>query len=226
MSRRRREQPEPPEQDQPPEPTPDDLPTVEVMPATLVQPDVLPPAAIARLLGRRDVGLPEPRVSARLPRRAGIVLHCTASVRPTSPEHALERVRKIHRVHTAPRRMVEVTDERGTRMVNKGGRGWPAAGYHWAVDEWGNIYQLLGWGLLGRHCKTAPPSLNMSTHGIVLLGKGLETTEAERAAVRWLVEDAEQRFGPQWVIGHGEVSEKECPGPAGRALVQALARPR
>jgi hypothetical protein len=213
MSRRRRE----PEHDQPQEPTPGDHPTVEVLPA-MVAPDVLPPAAIARLHARRAAGIPEPRVAARLPVRAGIVLHCTASVRPTSPEHALERVRKIHRVHTAPRRMVD--------GKNMGGRGWPAAGYHWAVDPWGNVYQLLGWGLVGRHCKTSAPSLNFSTHGIVLLGKGLETTEAERAAVRWLVEDAERRFGPQWVIGHGEVSRKECPGPAGRALVQALARPR
>ena len=206
MTRRRRE-PDPTPTPEPNDPTGDEL-----------DPSALPPAKIAALKSRAAVGLPPVKMPARLPQRLGIVLHCTASVRPVSPEHAAERVRKIHRAHTAPRRIVD--------GKNRGGRGWPDAGYHWVVDAWGNVYQLLGWGLMGRHCKTPAPSLNLSTHGIVLLGHGLETTEAERAAVRWLVEDAERRFGKQWVIGHGEVSSKDCPGPAGRELVKALGRPR
>lgn len=192
----------------------DDTPTLDVEPASVLAPTVAP--AIARLHARSELGvIPWRRPPAHLGRSQGIVVHCTGSVRPTSPEHAVQRIRRIVTAHMGARRMVD--------GKNVGGRGWPHEGYHWAVTPWGDVWQLLGWGLYGSHAKTG--GFNAKSHGIVLLGKGTELTDAEWSAVLWLVADHDRRFGPGFVIGHKEIGvSKACPGPVVLERVQALGR--
>lgn len=200
------------------------------VPQTIVRPSALalPAPALVKLHARGEVGVPNARrPPQRLQRSEGLVLHCTGGGRPETPGEVLERLRKIHRVHTGLQRWRDVEDPRTgeTRRVNQGGRGWVDWGYHWAVDPWGHVWQMLGWGQVGRHAKTAPRSLNLRSHGVVVFGTGDEITEAEQAAILWVVQDHDRRYGPGFVIGHRDVSDKDCPGDAPYALVRALGRP-
>jgi hypothetical protein len=173
--------------------------------------------AIAGLHSRTDAGLRAPvRQPQRLPRREGLVVHCTDGHRPASPADVPRILRAVQAYHQSAPRMVNGR--------NVGGRGWSDAGYHWAVDEWGHVWQLRGWGVIGAHAKTA--GHNLDSHGIVLLGDGREMTDRERAALLWVIQDAERRFGPQWVRGHGDIPgvSKACPGEAVMAFVRGLAR--
>jgi len=149
----------------------------------------------------------------------GVVLHCTGGKRPQDPADVPARLRRIYRAHTAPRRL----DAQGR---NLGGRGWADWGYHWAVDPWGHGWKMLGWGVVGRHAKTEGRSLNLRSHGIVVLGPGTELTQPEHAAILALVEEHDRRYGPGFVIGHRDVSRKSCPGPeVYRRVVPPLGRP-
>lgn len=174
-------------------------------------------AAIAGLHTRADAGLRAPvRQPGRLHRREGLVIHCTDGSRPTSPSDVPRILRAVQAFHQAAPRMVNGR--------NMGGRGWSDAGYHFAVDPWGHVWTFRGWGVIGAHAKTG--GHNLDSHGIVLLGDGREITEAEKAALLWLIQDAERRFGPQWVRGHGDIPgvSKACPGAAVMAFVRGLAR--
>ncbi len=224
MARSRRRDPEP-LPDAPlcePAPFADDLQDLVEKPAPAEEPDVPAetPPWVPVLHKRAELNLP-PVASGRLRGSEGVVLHCTDGHRPQTQAEGEALVRKIYRYHTAPVRMVE----RGGREVNAGGRGWRDAGYHWVVDPWGDCWALLGWGLVGRHAKTADPSLNLRSHGIVVLGDGQELTEPERQGVLWLVGEHDRRYGPGFVIGHRDVSSKACPGDAAYEVVQALGRP-
>lgn len=191
--------------------TPDDQPTD--VPACA--PTIVP--ALAKLHARSEIGLPDPRhPAARLPRSLGVVVHCTGGHRPASTSEVVPRLRRIAAVHMGAPRVVD--------GKNLGGRGWAQEGYHWAVDPWGHVWQLRGWGVVGAHAKTG--GFNLKSHGIVVLGHGTEITEAEWAAVLWLIDDHDRRFGRGFVVGHREIPgvAKACPGPAVLERVQALGR--
>lgn len=169
------------------------------------EPRVLGPA-IAGLHPRADAGLRAPiRPPARLWHRQGLVVHCTGGHRPERPEDVPRILRALQAYH-------------------QGAKRWSDAGYHWAIDPWGHVWQLRGWGIRGAHAKTG--GHNFDSHGLVVLGSGEEMTDAERAALLWLVADADRRFGPQWVRGHNEIPgvRKACPGPVVSAFVRSLGR--
>lgn len=170
--------------------------------------DQAPEPMIVAMHARSEIGVPGPRrPPARLRRSEGVVLHCTAGRRPQEPSEVRTRLRRIHAAHV-------------------GGRGWTDWGYHWAVDPWGHVWQMCGWGVIGRHARTKPRSLNLRSHGIVLLGSGEELTEAEHAAVLALVDEHDRRYGPGFVIGHRDVAAKSCPGPEPyRRIIVPLGRP-
>jgi hypothetical protein len=193
-------------------------------PREICAPVPVPPrtvAAIAGLHSRADAGLRAAvRRSLPLQRPRGLVVHCTDGNRPVSPQDVPRILRAVQGYHQALPRYVE----RDGKQVNVGGRGWSDVGYNLAIDEWGHVWTLRGWGVVGAHAKTG--GHNLDSHGIVLLGDGREITEAEQAAILWLIADAERRFGPQWVRGHGDIPgvSKACPGSAVMAFVRGLAR--
>lgn len=177
--------------------------------------------AIAGLHSREDAGLrPPTRRLARLHRREGLVIHCTAGRRPAAPEDVPKILRRVQAYHQAPPRW----ETRKGKRVNVGGRGWSDAGYHWAVDPWGHVWQLRGWGVIGAHAKAG--GHNLKAHGIVLLGDGSEMTDAEKSALLWVVADADRRFGQGFVRCHGDIPgvRKTCPGPAASEFVRGLGR--
>src|SRR5690606_18652694 len=140
---------------------------VTVSPLTALTP------ALAGLHGRRDARLAPPRRTLpRLHRREGLVVHCTDGRRPLRPED----VPAILRSGQAYRKRV---------------LGRPDAGYQWAVDPWGHVWQRRGWGVIGAHAKTA--GHNLMSHGVVVLGDGSDLTDPEAAAILWIVEDARRR---------------------------------
>ena len=139
----------------------------------------------------------------------------------------------IQRYHMAPPRWVPSLDEHGQprvkrdgspRMKNAGGRGWADVAYHWAVDPWGDVWQMRGWGQVGTHAKA--DGYNFKSHGVMAFGDGSEMTEAEQAAWLWLLADADRRFGRQRVVAHRDIPgvHKRCPGDAVAEFVRSLGR--
>jgi hypothetical protein len=191
-------------------------------------------AALAGLRTRADAGLAAPRhPAARLYRREGLVVHCTGGRRPETPDDVAAVLRAVQHCHMAPPRWVPALDEQGRpkvkrdgspRLKNLGGRGWPDAAYHWALDAWGRVWHMRGWGVVGSHAKAG--GHNLKSHGIVVLGKGEEMTEAEQGALLWVIGDAERRFGPQFVRAHRDIPgvAKRCPGDAVAAFVRSLGK--
>lgn len=91
------------------------------------------------------------------------------------------------------------------------GNGWSGVGYHFVVDQAGTIYEGRGWGLVGAH---SPPHNEDGLGVYVAIGGDQEPTEAAKASVRWLYDEANRRTGKtlrkSW---HGYDYATACPGP-------------
>lgn len=99
------------------------------------------------------------------------------------------------------------------------GNGWSGVGYSFMVSQSGEIYEGRGWDKVGAH---SPPH---NTDGIgvyVAIGGDQEPTEAAKASVRWLYDEASRRAGrslrKSW---HGYDYATACPGPKLIAWVKA-----
>jgi len=93
-------------------------------------------------------------------------------------------------------------------------RGWSEIGYHWVVRRNGKIERGRDESRVGAHAK----GHNRESIGICMVGGVDKNNKAESNFTRdqwdkaeWLVWDVLGRYGNAEVIGHREVSDKECP---------------
>ncbi|MEV7996544.1 peptidoglycan-binding protein [Streptomyces sp. NPDC086077] len=89
-------------------------------------------------------------------------------------------------------------------------QGWSGIGYHFVVDQAGNIYEGRGWGRQGAHC----PGHNVSGLGVqIAVGGDQEPSEAALAACRALYDEACRRAGRTLAKkGHRDGIATQCPG--------------
>ncbi|MFB6630058.1 peptidoglycan-binding protein [Streptomyces sp. NPDC056362] len=89
-------------------------------------------------------------------------------------------------------------------------RGWSGVGYHFVVDQAGNIYEGRGWNLQGAHC----PDHNVSGIGVqIAIGGDQKPSPAALAACRALYEEANRRAGRTLAKrGHKDGFPTDCPG--------------
>ncbi|MCG8971865.1 peptidoglycan-binding protein [Streptomyces sp. CL12-4] len=99
------------------------------------------------------------------------------------------------------------------------GNGWSGVGYHFVVDQAGNIYEGRGWSLQGAHC----PNHNRSGIGVqIAIGGDQEPSAAALAACRALYEEACRKTGRTLAKrGHRDGFATACPGAKLYAWVQA-----
>lgn len=171
----------------------------------------IPRAFAVAVHPRADLRLAPPRRFAALRHPEGVAIHCSDGRQPRDPQDSAKALRIMQSWHLS--------------------LGWSDIAYSWAFDDWGHVWELRGWGRKGSHTKADPDghgSLNARAHGLVYLGHGQDPSVAALEAGAWLVAEHDRRFGPGWVIGHREVSRKQCPGdgimdglvlPLGRPLV-------
>ena len=122
-----------------------------------------------------------------------IIIHCT-STEENKNFHASD----IKRWHTLP---------------PPAGRGWQNIGYHFVINLDGTVEAGRPLSSVGAHCV----GHNSNSIGIVYVGglrKGIPTdtrTEAQRTAVRALVQTLKIVYQIKEVHGHNEFSTKACP---------------
>ncbi|MFE4514411.1 peptidoglycan-binding protein [Kitasatospora sp. NPDC056783] len=97
--------------------------------------------------------------------------------------------------------------------------GWSGIGYHFVVDQAGNIYEGRGWGLQGAHC----PGHNRSGLGVqIAIGGDQAPTDAALRAARALYDEACARTGRTLAKrGHRDGFATLCPGGRLYAWVQS-----
>ena len=91
------------------------------------------------------------------------------------------------------------------------GNGWVGIGYHYLVKYDGTIERGRPENTVGAH---AGPTANGDSIGICLAGHLTKhsPTEAQIAALVWLIKDIFTRYGELQIIGHEEVMSTDCPG--------------
>lgn len=89
-------------------------------------------------------------------------------------------------------------------------KGWKDLGYHWLVDDAGNVLEGRGWDVRGSH---AGAKYNATHHACAYLGDGKSPTPAALDAIDRVLAEHERRYGTSDHRGHCEVSRKSCPGP-------------
>ncbi|WP_371604985.1 peptidoglycan-binding protein (plasmid) [Streptomyces sp. NBC_01220] len=99
------------------------------------------------------------------------------------------------------------------------GNGWSGVGYHFVVDQAGNIYEGRGWDLQGAHC----PDHNISGIGVqIAIGGDQEPSAKALAACRALYEEACKKTGRTLAKrGHKDGFATACPGTKLYAWVKA-----
>lgn len=95
--------------------------------------------------------------------------------------------------------------------------GWADAGYNYAVDHYGVIWEIRGALVVGAHC----PNHNTRSIGVVYLGDGrFEFSSAAKKAIRQLFEWAKQQKHMSEKV-HSDFRATACPGDLPRNWVRA-----
>ncbi|MCX4687219.1 peptidoglycan-binding protein [Kitasatospora purpeofusca] len=99
------------------------------------------------------------------------------------------------------------------------GQGWSGIGYHFVVDQAGNVYEGRGWGLQGAHC----PGHNVSGIGVqIAIGGDQAPTDAALRSTRALYDEACAKTGRTLAKrGHKDGFPTLCPGGRLYAWVQS-----
>lgn len=136
-----------------------------------------------------------------------LVVHHTAVKVTGDKRSGVERVRAIYQYHA----------------IN---RGWGDVGYHYLIDEDGQIYEGKSGGkyVVGGHAYCH----NVNTLGIALLGnfEDEKPTQDQMKALQWLLADLSKDYdvnldenatyhGQTYsspIVGHGDVLDTSCPG--------------
>ena len=119
-----------------------------------------------------------------------IIVHCTAT-----PEGRDVKIAEVKRWHVEE-------------------RGWSDIGYHWLIELYGAIRKGRPEHIQGAHAK----GHNRTSIGVCYVGgvdsnmKAKDTrTDKQKTALHCLVEDLRGRYPKAEVIGHRDVSSKDCP---------------
>lgn len=114
--------------------------------------------------------------------------------------------------HTTGARLgADLSDDwvRNIDRQHKYGNGWAGIGYSWLYDAYGNIFEGRGWGIAGAHTE----GWNSRAHAFAFLGNGDEPLpEAAMEALRWLVNEHDDRYGQKPILGHRDKGQTHCPG--------------
>lgn len=127
-----------------------------------------------------------------------IIIHCTAT-RPDFMDGApaATKVREVRKWHLA--------------------RGWSDVGYHYLIDRDGSVAEGRPIERDGAHVR----GRNAGTIGIALFGgHGSSETDlfhdnftiSQNSALKDLISELHEQFGPVPVAGHNEYAAKACPG--------------
>ncbi len=136
-----------------------------------------------------------------------LVVHHSALKVAGDPRPAVERVRAIYKYHAVSKE-------------------WGDIGYHFIVDEAGQIYEgrAGGKGVVGGHAYCN----NVGTIGVVLLGnfENEEPSQSQIKSLQWLLKDLSSEYGIDLqksvqfhgktfvspIVGHKDVLSTLCPG--------------
>jgi N-acetyl-anhydromuramyl-L-alanine amidase AmpD len=111
-----------------------------------------------------------------------IVIHCSAT-----PNVRYHTAVDVHRWHTE--------------------RGWSGIGYHYVIRTDGTLDNGRPEYWQGAHAS----GHNKNSIGICLIGTD-EFTPQQWGALKSLITKLQAKYGDPKVIGHNEISEKDCPG--------------
>jgi peptidoglycan hydrolase-like protein with peptidoglycan-binding domain len=126
--------------------------------------------------------------------------HYTAGQRAATRAAGVAQVRGIQAFHMGPQ------------------RGWADIGYSFLVDDEGNIYEGRGWGVAGGH--TA--NWNSKSHAVcAILNDGQQPTPAMLAALRFVHDEHDQKYGKGFHRSHRDVNPTSCPGDILHGWMQA-----
>ena len=107
----------------------------------------------------------------------------------------------VHCTATFPDQRVTVADI--TRWHKQ--RGWKTIGYHYVVDQDGNVFPGRPLEQAGAHCLDHNKNSNAQ-------GQPADTrTDAQKAALLGLLTDLKQRFPEAVIHGHRDFAKKACP---------------
>lgn len=87
--------------------------------------------------------------------------------------------------------------------------GWTDIGYNFLTDTKGQLYEGRGWDVLGTH------TVGHNTSGIAIcfIGTDADVTDAAKATIRALAEEADRLKGsPLKRWGHRDLDQTSCPG--------------
>lgn len=130
-----------------------------------------------------------------------IIVHCTAT--PEGRDVSVDTIRNWH-----------VKDN-----------GWSDIGYHWVIGLDGSINKGRDESISGAHAK----GYNSTSVGVVYVGgcdanmKAKDTrTDAQKTSLHCLLQDLKGRYPNAEIIGHRDVSSKECPSFDAKAEYKAI----
>lgn len=158
------------------------------------------------VVAQNDQGQPLLWPEAYSPAVRMLVVHHTAVLVGNDPRPAVERMRAIYQYHAVS-------------------RGWGDIGYHYVIDEKGQIYEGRAGGdyVVGGHAYCN----NVGSVGVALMGNfDLETPpQAQVHSLQWLLSRLVQKYQIDLqrnvifhgkvlepIIGHRQVTSTECPG--------------
>ena len=128
----------------------------------------------------------------------------------------------VHCTATPEGRDVSVETIRGWHVKE---RGWSDIGYHWVIGLDGSINKGRDESIPGAHAK----GYNSTSVGVVYVGggdanmKAKDTrTEAQKESLHCLLQDLKGRCPNAEIIGHRDVSSKECPSFDAKAEYKAI----
>lgn len=89
-------------------------------------------------------------------------------------------------------------------------KGWSDIGYHFLVDQFGNVFEGRGWGVTGAHAS----GRNGDTIGVAFLGDGSgQVPDVVFKTLEDVYEAACEKYGTDLTLmGHRDVGTTACPG--------------